>query len=103
MATRRSLSELLTQAFGTLAVFGCCGFIAYRAGQGVITRGSLVMYLQAFQRGQGFLQELLGSLAGLYEDNLFLTNLYEFLDLKPKVIEPRQAKPFPGHARRDCV
>ena len=76
MATRRSLSELLTQVLGTLAVFGCWGFIAYRAVQGVMTLGSLVMYLQAFQRGQGFLQELLGSLAGLYEDNLFLHPIY---------------------------
>lgn len=103
MATRRSLIELLTQVLGTLAVFGCCGFIAYRAVQGVITLGSLVMYFQAFQRGQGFLQELLGSLAGLYEDNLFLANLYEFLDLKPKVIEPRQAKPFPPAMRAGIV
>jgi ATP-binding cassette subfamily B protein len=103
MATRRSLSELLTQVLGTFAVFGCCGFIACRAVQGVITLGSLVMYFQAFQRGQGFLQELLGSLAGLYEDNLFLANLYEFLDLKPKVIEPRQAKPFPPAMRAGIV
>ena len=103
MATRRSLSELLTQVLGTLAVFGCCGFIAYWAVQGAITLGSLVMYFQAFQRGQGFLQELLGSLAGLYEDNLFLANLYEFLDLKPKVIEPRQAKPFPPAMRTGIV
>ena len=48
----------------------------------MITLGDLVMYYQAFQRGQGFLQEMLGGLAGLYEDNLFLSNLYEFLDLK---------------------
>jgi ATP-binding cassette subfamily B protein len=37
----------------------------------------------------------LGSLAGLYEDNLFLSNLYEFLDLKRTVIEPVQARPVP--------
>jgi ATP-binding cassette subfamily B protein len=103
MATRRSLSELVTQVLGTLAVFGCWAVIAYRAVQGVVTLGSLVMYFQAFQRGQGFLQELLGSLAGLYEDNLFLTNLYEFLDLKPKVIEPRPAKPFPLAMRTGIV
>jgi ATP-binding cassette subfamily B protein len=103
IATLRSLIELVTQVLGTLAVFGCCGFIAYRAVQGVITLGSLVMYLQAFQRGQGYVQELLSSLAGLYEDNLFLTNLYEFLDLKPKVVEPNHAKPFPERMRTGIV
>lgn len=40
------------------------------------------MYYQAFQRGQGFLQGMLGGLAGICEDDLFLSNMHEFLDLK---------------------
>lgn len=95
IATRRSATELVTQASATLAVFGSYAFIAYRTVQGTITLGDLVMYYQAFQRGQGFLQEILSGLAGLYEDNLFLSNLYEFLDLKPKVVEPRHPRPVP--------
>jgi ATP-binding cassette subfamily B protein len=95
IATRRSIAELVTQASATIAVFGSYTFIAYRTVQGAITLGDLVMYYQAFQRGQGFLREMLSGLAGLYEDNLFLSNLYEFLDLKPKVVEPRHPKPLP--------
>jgi ATP-binding cassette subfamily B protein len=95
ITTRRSLAELVTQASATLAVFGSYAFITYRTVQGTITLGDLVMYYQAFQRGQGFLQEMLGGLAGLYEDNLFLSNLYEFLDLKPKVVEPHHPRPVP--------
>jgi ATP-binding cassette subfamily B protein len=53
------------------------------------------MYTQAFQRGQGFLQQILSGLAGLYEDNLFLSNLFEFLDLRPKVVPPRHPRPVP--------
>ena len=34
------------------------------------------------------MKEMLGGLADLYENNLFLSNLYEFLDLEPKVKEP---------------
>jgi ATP-binding cassette subfamily B protein len=56
--------------------------------QHAITLGDLVMYYQAFQRGQGYLKEILSGLANLYEDSLFLTNLYEFLDLQPNVVEP---------------
>jgi ATP-binding cassette subfamily B protein len=95
IATKRSVAELVTQASATLAIFGSYAFIAYRTVQGTITLGDLVMYYQAFQRGQGFLQEMLGGLAGLYEDNLFLSNLYEFLDLKPKVVEPHHPRPVP--------
>jgi ATP-binding cassette subfamily B protein len=53
------------------------------------------MYYQAFQRGQDALREVLNSLAGLYEDNLFLFNLQEFLESKPKVIEPSHPQPIP--------
>jgi ATP-binding cassette subfamily B protein len=54
----------------------------------MITLGDMVMYFQAFQRGLTYLRGMLGGMAELYEDNLFLFNLFEFLDLEPKVKEP---------------
>jgi len=47
----------------------------------------MLMYFGAIQQGQSFLNSFLSSLVGLYENNLFLTALYQFLDLKPKVEE----------------
>ncbi|MBW1701968.1 MAG: ABC transporter ATP-binding protein [Deltaproteobacteria bacterium] len=96
---KRSVADLAAQTGGMLAVFCSFAFIAYRTVQGAITLGDMVMYYQAFQRGLGYLREFLGGLAALYEDNLFLFNLYEFLDLKPKVKEPLhpQLVPRPMH------
>jgi len=95
IAARRSVAELAAQTGATAAIYGSLAFIAYRTVQGTNTLGDLVMYYQAFQRGQGFLQGMLGGLAGIYEDNLFLSNLHEFLDLKRKVVEPAHASPVP--------
>jgi ATP-binding cassette subfamily B protein len=95
IAVRRSAADLVAQTSATVAIYGSFAFIAYQTVQGGITLGNLVMYFMAFQRGQGFLQEMLGGLTGLYEDNLFLSNLYEFLDLKQKVIEPLHGRPIP--------
>ena len=95
LARRRSLGELGAQLGATLAVFGSLAFIAYRAVHGAITLGDMVMYFQAFQRGLGYLRELLGGMAGLYEDNLFLQNLFEFLDLEPRVKDPAHPVPVP--------
>jgi len=86
--TKRSTSELFANTTAVFALFGSYAFIAYRMVQGSITLGDLVMYYQAFQRGQAFFQGMLNGLAGLYEDNLFLSTIYEFLDLKRKVVEP---------------
>ena len=103
ITTKRSMAELAAQVSATLAVFASYAFIAYRTVQGDITLGDLVMYYQAFQRGQGFLQQILSGLAGLYEDNLFLSNLYEFLDLKPRVVQPTHPRPVPRPMRTGIV
>ncbi len=95
IATRRSVAELVAEVGATVAVFASYAFIAYRTVHGAITLGDLVMYYQAFQRGQSFLQQMLSGLAGLYEDNLFLSNLHEFFDLKPKVVEAPHPRPIP--------
>ena len=97
---RRYLADFAAQTFSTAAIYGSYAYVAYRAVRGEITYGDLVMYFQAFQRVQGFLQGILSSLAGLYEDNLFLSNLYEFLDLKRTVIEPAHPRPVPQPMQR---
>src|SRR5450759_3449573 len=103
IATKRSFAELVAQTSATVAIYGSYAFISYRTVQGTITLGDLVMYFLAFQRGQGFLQEMLSGLAGLYEDNLFLSNLYEFLDLKRKVIEPVHGSSIPQPMKTGIV
>jgi ATP-binding cassette subfamily B protein len=103
ISRKRSVADLGAQAGATLAVFGCFGFIAYRTVQGSITLGDMVMYFGAFQRGLGYLRQLLGNLAGLYEDNLFISNFYEFLDLEPKVKEPLHPSPVPRPMKRGIV
>jgi ATP-binding cassette subfamily B protein len=60
----------------------------------------MVMYFGAFQRAQDFLREFLGGLAGLYDDNLFLTDLNTFLTLEPKVAEPARPVSFPRPMRK---
>ncbi|MEW5858529.1 MAG: ABC transporter ATP-binding protein [Cyanobacteriota bacterium] len=95
LARRSFIAEWAIQVSATLAVSGACGFIAYQTLQGIITLGGLVMYFQAFQRGQGLLREMFSSLVSLYGNSLFLSNLYEFLDLKRTIPEPLHPKAFP--------
>lgn len=95
IAARRAAAELAAHTGATAAIYGSLAFIAYRTVQGTNTLGDLVMYYQACQRGQDFLQELLGGLAGIYEDTLFLSSLHDFLDLERKVVEPAHPSPVP--------
>lgn len=93
IAKKRSLIQLIAQIGQVGVVFGLFVALSYRAVQGSITIGDLVMLFQAFQRIQGSMQDILSGLVDLYENNLFLSNFYEFLAIKPKIIEP--LKPVP--------
>jgi ATP-binding cassette, subfamily B, bacterial len=100
---KRSALSLLAQAGGIIPGFALYGFFAYRALQGLMTVGDLVMFYQALQRGQTSMAQLFGSIAVLYENNLFLSNVLEFLALKPKVIDPPRPKKPASNNREGIV
>ena len=100
LSTKRSVAFFLSQAFAGIIIFAVFAYIIYQTIEGVLLLGDLVLYYQALQRGQNNLRLTLSSLSGLYEDNLFLANLYEFLDLKPRVIDPEHPKPIPARIQR---
>ena len=88
----RSLSFLAANVIAGLMVGAIYGFILYQALQGALKLGDLVLYHQALQRGQSALKSFIAGLSGLHEDNLFLSNLYEFLDLHPQIVTSAQPK-----------
>jgi ATP-binding cassette subfamily B protein len=99
LVRKRAAFETGAQVLGVLGVFASFAFMAYRTLLGASTIGDLVMYYQAFQRAQGMVRDLLGSMASLYEDSLFLSNFYEFINLKKTVAEPVAPLPVPRPMR----
>ena len=93
--TGRSLANFAVEAIAGILIFAIYSYIIYQTINGVLRLGDLVLYYQALQRGQGNIKGLLNSLSALYEDNLFLANLYEFLDIQPKLIDSPNPKPIP--------
>lgn len=97
---QRSVLDVAADMVAQVAVYGSFLFVGYRTVMGNLTLGDLVMFYQAFQRGQGFLQSFLNSLASLYEHNVFIANLYEFLDVPRKVLDPEDPVPPPQPIRQ---
>ncbi|EDM74624.1 ABC transporter, transmembrane region:ABC transporter [Plesiocystis pacifica SIR-1] len=64
----------------TAAFYGAYAWIAFAAVQGTISLGEMTMYLLVFRQGQSAVSASLSSIGGMYEDNLYLSNLYEYLD-----------------------
>jgi len=62
------------------ALYGAYAWTAVEAVRGVITLGELTMYLMLFRQGQAAVTTSLGAVGGMYEDNLYLSTLYEYLE-----------------------
>jgi ATP-binding cassette subfamily B protein len=65
---------------GTLAFYAAYAWVALAAVQGTISLGQMTMYLLLFKQGQAAVSAILSSVGGLYENNLYLSNLFEYLE-----------------------
>jgi len=65
---------------GTAALYGGYAWIAVRTVLGALTLGQMTMYLMLLRQGQSAVTAALTAVGGMYEDNLYLSNLYEFLE-----------------------
>jgi ATP-binding cassette, subfamily B, bacterial len=65
---------------GIGALYGGYGWIAAATVLGAMTVGQMTMYLMLFRQGQASVSAALSAVSGLYEDNLYLSNLFEYLE-----------------------
>jgi ATP-binding cassette subfamily B protein len=94
---KRTLIELISNLFKASALLITLLFIARQTINGKLSLGQMAMFLLAFRQGMIYIKDLLGSLAGLYEDSLFIGDTFEFLNLKENVtaVEPVLPSPSP--------
>jgi len=80
LTIRRDLWGFGLGLIGTLALYGAYAWIALSTVHGRITLGQMTMYLMLFRQGQAAVSAVLSSIGGMYEDNLYLSTLYEYLE-----------------------
>jgi ATP-binding cassette, subfamily B, bacterial len=84
----QSISRLAAGFMALLVTAGAIGWMGRQVLLGGITLGDLALFYQAFNRGQGIVKSLLASLGQIYKNSLFIGNLFEFLQLKPQIVDP---------------
>jgi len=88
ISAQGSRRQFITESTAALAGYGALAFIAHAALKESISLGELVMFFGAFQVAMTSLRPTLSSLAEVYEHNLFLSTLDEFLAVSRTVTEP---------------
>src|SRR5210317_1941839 len=80
LAIRRDGWGFVLGLIGTAALYGAYAWIAFAAVMSRITLGQMTMYLMLFRQGQSAVSAILSAIGGMYEDNLYLSTLYEYLE-----------------------
>ncbi|WP_244924009.1 ABC transporter ATP-binding protein [Enhygromyxa salina] len=101
LTLRRGFWSFTLGLLGTGAFYGAYAWIAVETVRGHISLGEMTMYLLVFRQGQSAVAASLSAIGGMYEDNLYLSNLYEYLD-QPVGSEPgvELVGPKPGDGVR---
>lgn len=80
LTLRRGLWGYLLGLVSTGAFYLAYAWIVLETVLGKISLGDMTMYLTVFRQGQSTFSNALTSIGGMYEDNLYLSNLYDFLE-----------------------
>jgi len=86
---RKSLIELPIQILNGIILIAILIFIIKSNLTGKISLGSVVMYMQGTIRAISAMLRMIGGINGIMANNLFLKNLFEFLDLKKRIVDSK--------------
>jgi ATP-binding cassette subfamily B protein len=96
LAVRRDAWGFALGLIATSALYGAYAWIAVSTVRQLITLGQMTMYLALFRQGQSAVSAMLSAVGGMYEDNLYLSTLYEYLETPvPALIGAAPRGPVP--------
>ncbi len=103
LAVRKSIISTLLSAIGTLGYYAAYVVILLRAVGGHISLGTLTFLAASFMRGRDLIQRLLMSASDIYDQSLYLKDLFDFFAMKPSIISKQDAPPIPNPIREGFV
>jgi ATP-binding cassette subfamily B protein len=98
LALKRTGITHALSLLGTGAFYAAYAAMALLAAAAKLTLGNMTMYILAFRQGQQSFQSVLGAIGSMYEHNLYMSNLFEYLELAQV---SGGARPLPPNAAAD--
>ena len=92
LTIRRDSWGFVLGLVSTAAFYGAYAWIVMATVFSRITLGAMTMYLVLFRQGQAAVAAILSAISGMYEDNLYLSNLYDYLGQEVPVREGKEIK-----------
>jgi ATP-binding cassette subfamily B protein len=103
LSIRRGVVSALLSILGTVGYYAAYVVILIRAVKGDITIGTLTFLAASFGRGRDVIQNILLSASNVAEQALYLRDLFVFLDMRPTIESPPNARPVPAKIQSGFV
>ena len=103
LSVRRAGWGAFFSVIGSVVYYGAYVLIIMQTISGVITIGTLTFLAGAFRRMQQGLRNILSRFASIGENALYLTDLFDFLAIRPNIADRADAIPFPTEVQQGWV
>jgi ATP-binding cassette subfamily B protein len=103
LSIRRGIVSALLSILGTVGYYAAYVVILIRAVKGDITIGTLTFLAASFGRGRDVIQNILLSASNVAEQALYLRDLFVFLEMRPTIESPPNARPVPAKIQSGFV
>jgi ATP-binding cassette subfamily B protein len=84
------MKEIITTIMATVGFFSCVAYITHGVEIGKTSVGDITLFLVVFPQAFGQMQGLSACISRLYQNNIFVTNIFDLFDLKPILTDPVQ-------------
>jgi ATP-binding cassette, subfamily B, bacterial len=95
LAVRRNVVSTALVTLGTLGYYAAYAVIIYLTVLGRYTIGSLTFLAGSFRSSRDLIQRILLSLSNIYEQSLYLGDLFTFFDVQPRVVSKPDGRAVP--------
>ncbi len=103
LAIRKALVSSGLSLISSAGYYSAYLIIIARTVAGAISLGSLTFLAMSFARGRDLIQGLLGTLSGIYDESLYLRDLFVFFEMQPTIASKPGARPVPRPMREGFV
>jgi ATP-binding cassette, subfamily B, bacterial len=96
LSSKRALWGTILASIGTVGYYGAYVFIILKTINGQLSLGDLTFYSGSFNRLKTLLEGIFLRFSSIAQNSLYLKDLFEFFEIKSKILPKESYKPFPN-------
>ncbi len=103
LSVRKAFASSALSLLGTLGYYAAYVMVLMRVVTGAISIGTLTFLAASFRQSRDLIQSLLMSTSGIYEQSLYLKDLFDFFDMQPTIHNVANARAVPRPIQQGFV